>query len=221
MTSTAPPLLSDLCAWLVAHGSSCAELVGFITGVLNVWLVTRENIWSWPLGVLNAGFYIVVFARTGLYSDTGLQVVYLVLSLYGWWHWLRGAPSRGGPSRGGPSHDAVVVTRTPRRMAVIMAAIALVSWLTLATITRRLPGAALPWLDAALVSISLVAQYMMTRKLLENWLLWIAVDVVYIGLFINRQLPLTALLYAVFLVLAIIGYVQWHRSAARTRLANA
>lgn len=216
MTSTELPLLSDPCAWLVAHGSSCAELFGFITGVLNVWLVTRENIWSWPLGVLNAGFYIVVFARTGLYSDTGLQVVYLVLSLYGWWHWLRGAPSRGGPS-----HDAVVVTRTPRRMAVIMAAIALVSWLTLATITRRLPGAALPWLDAALVSISLVAQYMMTRKLLENWLLWIAVDVVYIGLFINRQLPLTALLYAVFLVLAIIGYVQWHRSAARTRLANA
>ncbi len=216
MTSTELPLLSDPCAWLVAHGSSCAELFGFITGVLNVWLVTRENIWSWPLGVLNAGFYIVVFARTGLYSDTGLQVVYLVLSLYGWWHWLRGAPSRGGPS-----HGAVVVTRTPRRMAVIMAAIALVSWLTLATITRRLPGAALPWLDAALVSISLVAQYMMTRKLLENWLLWIAVDVVYIGLFINRQLPLTALLYAVFLVLAIIGYVQWHRSAARTRLANA
>ena len=211
MTSTEFHLLSEPCAWLAAHGSSCPELFGFITGVLNVWLITRENIWSWPLGVLNAGFYAVVFARTGLYSDTGLQAVYLVLSLYGWWHWLRG----------GPGHDAVVVTRTPRRTAALMAVIALVSWLTLATITRRMPGATLPWLDAALVSISLVAQYMMTRKLLENWLLWIAVDVVYIGLFINRQLPLTALLYAVFLVLAIIGYVQWHRSAARTRLANA
>jgi nicotinamide mononucleotide transporter len=210
MTSTALHLLSDPCAWLNAHGSSCAELIGFVTGVLNVWLVTRESIWSWPLGVLNAGFYIVVFARTGLYSDTGLQVVYLVLSLYGWWHWRRG----------GPSHDAVVVMRTSRRTAVIMTAIAVVSWLTLATITRRMPGAALPWLDAALVSVSLVAQYMMTRKLLENWLLWIAVDVVYIGLFINRQLPLTAMLYAVFLVLAIIGYVQWHRSAAQTRLAT-
>ena len=210
MTSTALHLLSDFCAWLNAHGSSCAELFGFITGVLNVWLVTREHIWSWPLGVLNAGFYIVVFARTGLYSDTGLQVVYLVLSLYGWWHWLRGGPSR----------DTVVVTRTPRRTALLLAGIALVSWVTLATITRRLPGAALPWLDAALVSVSLVAQYMMTRKLLEHWLLWIAVDVVYIGLFINRQLPLTAMLYTVFLVLAIIGSVHWHRSAARTRLAT-
>ncbi len=210
MTSTALHLLSDFCAWLNAHGSSCAELFGFITGVLNVWLVTREHIWSWPLGVLNAGFYIVVFARTGLYSDTGLQVVYLVLSLYGWWHWLRGGPSR----------DTVVVTRTPRRTALLLAGIALVSWVTLAAITRRLPGAALPWLDAALVSVSLVAQYMMTRKLLEHWLLWIAVDVVYIGLFINRQLPLTAMLYTVFLVLAFIGSVHWHRSAARTRLAT-
>jgi nicotinamide mononucleotide transporter len=215
MTSTALHLLSGPCAWLNAHGSSCAELIGFVTGVLNVWLVTRENIWSWPLGVLNAGFYSVVFARTGLYSDTGLQVVYLVLSLYGWWHWLR-----GGPSRDGLRHNAVVVTRTPRRTALLLAGIALVSWVTLATITRRLPGAALPWLDAALVSVSLVAQYMMTRKLLEHWLLWIAVDVVYIGLFINRQLPLTAMLYTVFLVLAIIGSVHWHRSAARTRLAT-
>lgn len=211
MTSPLLALLSAPCAWLAAHGSSCAELVGFITGVLNVWLVTRENIWSWPLGVLNAGFYIVVFARTGLYSDTGLQVAYLVLSLYGWWHWRRGSTK----------HAAVVVTRTPPRTAVFLAAIALAAWVALATITRQLPGAALPWLDAALVSVSLVAQYMMTRKLLEHWWLWIAVDVVYIGMFLNRQLPLTAILYAVFLVLAIIGSVQWHRSAARTRLATA
>jgi nicotinamide mononucleotide transporter len=197
---------AGLCDWLVAHGSSCAELFGFITGVLNVWLVTRENIWSWPLGVLNALFYVVVFARTGLYSDTGLQVVYFVLSLYGWWHWLRG----------GPKHEPVVVTRTPRAQALLLAGIAVGTWLLLWTITRRIPGAAMPHLDAALVAVSLVAQYMMTRKLLENWLLWIAVDVVYIGLFINRKLPLTAVLYTVFLGLAILGYVQWRRSMQRT-----
>lgn len=192
-----------LCTWLTAHGSSCAELFGFITGVLNVWLVTRENIWSWPLGVLNAVFYMVVFARTGLYSDTGLQVVYFVLSLYGWYHWLRG----------GPQHESVVVTRTPQRQWMILAAIAVATWFLLSSITKRLPGAAMPHLDAALVATSLVAQWMMTRKLLENWILWIAVDVVYIGLFINRQLPLTAVLYTVFLGLAILGYFQWRRSA--------
>jgi nicotinamide mononucleotide transporter len=177
------------------------KLFGFITGVLNVWLVTRQNIWSWPLGVLNAVFYMVVFARTGLYSDTGLQVVYFVLSIYGWVHWLRG----------GPSHAPVIVTRTPRRLWILLLVLAVVIWGVLSTITKRLPGAAMPHLDAALVSVSLIAQWMMTRKLLENWLLWITVDVVYIGVFINRALPLTAVLYTVFLGLAILGFIEWRR----------
>lgn len=195
-------LLDPLCTWLTAHGSSCAEAFGFVTGVANVWLVTRQSIWSWPLGVLNALFYMMVFARTGLYSDTGLQVVYFTLSLYGWWHWWRG----------GPDHAPVVVTRTPRPLATRLAIIVLLTWIALAVITSRIPGAALPWLDSILVATSLVAQWMMTRKLLENWLLWIAVDVVYIGLFVNRGLPLTAVLYTVFLGLATLGYVEWRRS---------
>jgi nicotinamide mononucleotide transporter len=202
MTSGDPADPMAVCTWLSTHGSSCAEAFGFVTGVANVWLVTRQSIWCWPLGVLNAVFYMVVFARTGLYSDTGLQVVYFALSLYGWWHWWRG----------GPRDEPVVVTRTPRRVAALLAAIVLVVWVLLATVTSRIPGAALPWLDSILVAISLVAQWMMTRKLLENWLLWIAVDVVYIGLFINRGLPLTAVLYAVFLGLASLGLVQWRRS---------
>lgn len=201
--------MSAFCAWLSAHGSSCPELFGFVTGVVNVWLVTRENIWSWPIGVLNAGFYTVVFARTGLYSDSGLQVVYLVLSLYGWWHWWRGGSDRA----------PLTVTRSTPRLRLMLAALALVSWAVLSTITSRIPGAALPHLDAALVSVSLVAMWMMTRKLLENWLLWIAVDVVYVGLFIERGLRLTAVLYAVFLVLAVIGHVQWTRSANRPPVA--
>ena len=195
-------LLDPFCSWLSAHGSSCAELFGFVTGVANVWLVTRQSIWSWPLGVLNALFYVVVFARTGLYSDTGLQVVYFSLSLYGWWHWRRG----------GPAHAPVVVTRTPPRLASRLAIITLCTWIALAVITSRIPGAALPWLDAILVATSLVAQWMMTRKLLENWVLWIAVDVVYIGLFAHRGLPLTAILYAIFLGLATLGYVEWRRA---------
>ncbi len=201
--------MTTLCAWLTAHGSSCPELFGFITGVLNVWLVTRQSIWSWPLGVLNAGFYTVVFARTGLYSDTGLQVVYLLLSLYGWWHWQRGAATINATVN---APSALPVTRTSQRLALTLLATAIAAWLLLATITARIPGAALPALDAALVATSLVAQWMMTRKLLEHWFLWIAVDIIYIGLFINRGLPLTAVLYTVFLALAAWGAVQWQRS---------
>lgn len=198
--------MNALTDWLAANGSSATELLGFITGVLNVYLVTRENIWSWPLGVLNALLYVVVFARAGLYSDTGLQVVYFVLSFYGWWHWLRGGPERG----------AVVVTRTSAKLALILATLGLACWMLVFTITSRIPGSKLPLLDAALAVSSLIAQWMMTRKLLENWALWIALDVVYVGVFVMRGLRLTALLYAVFLILAIIGHIKWKRSFART-----
>ncbi len=197
--------MTTLCSWFAAHGSSCPELLGFATGVVNVWLVTREHIWSWPVGVINAGFYLVVFSRAGLYADTGLQVVYLLLSLYGWWHWWRGDAKRG----------RLPVTRTTRRTALALVALGVIAWIALATVTSRIPGAALPWLDAALVAASLVAQWMMTRKLLEHWKLWIIVNVGYIGLFINRALPLTAVLYAIFLLLAVSGARSWARSASR------
>jgi nicotinamide mononucleotide transporter len=194
--------MTDPCAWLVAHGSSCAEVLGFLSGALCVYLVTRESIWNWPLGIITAGFYIVVFARSGLYSDSSLQVVYLVLSAYGWWHWLRGGPAKSG----------VVVTRVPAREVLPLALCGIGLWLLLWAVTSRIPGARLPLLDAALTSTSLVAQYLMTRKYVENWILWITVDVLYIGLFFVRELRLTALLYAVYLALAILGYVQWKRT---------
>lgn len=201
---------TPLCDWLVAHGSSCLELFGFVTGVANVWLVTRQSVWSWPLGVLNAVMYLVVFARAGLYSDSGLQVVYFMLSLYGWWHWTRG--NAANPATGEQVPAQLPVTSTSPELALLLSIIVLVTWISLAQITSRIPGAALPWLDALLVAISLVAQWMMTRKLLANWLLWIAADVVYIGLFVNRGLPLTALLYGIFLALAVWGYISWRRS---------
>jgi len=202
--------MTDPCAWLAAHGSSCAELLGFLSGALCVYLVTRESIWSWPLGAITAAFYIVVFARAGLYSDTGLQGVYLVLSFYGWWHWLRGGPVKSG----------IAVGNVPPREMLSLAIAGLGLWLLLWAVTSRIPGARLPLLDAALTSTSLVAQYLMTRKYVENWLLWIAVDVLYIGLFFTRGLRLTALLYAVYLALAILGYIQWKRRLARVLFAS-
>jgi nicotinamide mononucleotide transporter len=200
--------MTDFCAWLVANGTSCLEILGFITGVVNVWLVTRENIWSWPVGILNALFYTAVFARSGLYSDTGLQVVYFILSCYGWWHW----------SRGTGDASPLVVQRASASTLTVLAVLGVAIWFVLKTITAKIPGAVMPGIDAALVSTSLIAQWMMTRKLLENWMLWIVANAAYIGVFIVRGLRVTAVLYAVFLGLAILGLVKWTRSA---RLAQA
>jgi nicotinamide mononucleotide transporter len=192
------------CAWLTAHGTSCLELVAVIFGVVSVYLSTREKLASWPTALVNVALYFALFYKMGLYSDMGLQVVYFALSLYGWYQWQFGGANRG----------TLAVTRTPARTWAILAAVAVVVWFTLAQITSRLPGAAIPYMDAATVSTSLVAQWMMTRKLLENWIVWLVVDFVYVGMLIYKGLYLTAGNYFIYLVLAGMGYVAWRRSLA-------
>jgi nicotinamide mononucleotide transporter len=189
----------DPIGWLAANWF---EVVAAITGAASVYLSARQNIWSWPTAIVNVSLYTVVFFREGLYSDTGLQVVYLILSLYGWYQWLYG----------GAQHAGVRVSRASRRLLLGSALVGLVFWAALGTLTSALPGSSLSYLDAALTTTSLVAQWMMTRKVLENWLLWIAADIVYVPMFIYKELYVTAALYAVFLVLALIGYISWCRS---------
>lgn len=195
-----------MCAWLAAHGSSCLEAVAVTFGIVSVYLSTRENIWSWPTALINVALYSALFLETGLYSDTGLQVVYFVLSVYGWYQWLYGGAGR----------TAIAVSRTPQRTWIVLAGVAIVMWLILGSITSRLPGTALPYVDAATTTVSLIAQWMMTRKLLENWLIWVAVDVVYVGMFIFKGLYLTAFNYGIYLALGIMGFVAWKRSLATT-----
>lgn len=191
-----------ICTWLAAHGSSCLEAVAVLFGIVSVFLSVRENIWSWPTAIVNVSLYFALFYQSGLYSDMGLQAVYLGLSVYGWYEWLYGGKGR----------TALTVSRTPRRLGMALSAIAIVLWATLGRLTSRLPGVALPYLDAGTTTTSLMAQWMMTRKLLENWVLWVIVDVVYIGMFIFKGLYLTAFNYAVYLVLATMGFFAWRKS---------
>ncbi len=182
------------------------EIVAVAFGIVSVYLSSRQNIWSWPTAIVNVSLFSVLFFRSGLYSDTGLQVVYLVLSIYGWYQWLYG----------GAGHTKLRVTRTKTRTWAILLALGIATWLLLSTITAKLPGTSVPRLDSATTTISLIAQWMMTRKLLENWLLWVAVDVVYIGMFIYKGLYLTALNYGVYLVIAAFAYFAWKRSMEAT-----
>jgi nicotinamide mononucleotide transporter len=180
------------------------EVVAVIVTFLSVYLAVRENVVSWPTAVVSAGLYFVVFFRAKLYADMGLQVFYLAVSFYGWWAWLHGGRER----------SALVVTRTPPRWLAGLAVGGLAFALALGAVLRRTTDAALPFLDSTLSSYSIVAQLMMTRKWLENWALWIALDVVYVGMFVFKRLYLTAGLYAVFLVLAVLGLREWRRSLA-------
>jgi len=173
-----------------------------IFGIVSVFLSTRQNIWSWPTAIVNVTLYSLVFYGAKLYADMGLQVVYLILSVYGWYEW----------KYGGNNRTELQVTRAPVRFLALAAVAAVVFATMLGAILSRTTDAALPWLDSATTSTSLVAQFMMTRKILENWLIWAAVDVVYVGMFIYKELYLTGGLYAVFFVLAVAGFRQWKRA---------
>ena len=181
---------------------SILEWIAAIAGAISVYLSARENIWSWPTAIVNVGLYIIVFRRTGLYSDMGLQVVYLALSIYGWYEWLYGGKNR----------STLRVSRASAREWLIATPVAVLFWLVLARYTATLPGVALPYLDSGLTTVSLVAQWMMTRKILENWVLWIVADVVYVPMYVYKRLPVTAALYAIFLALAVLGLRSWWRS---------
>jgi len=188
---------------------SALEVIAAAFGVISVYLSTRQNIWSWPTAILNVALYTVVFYQGRLYGQMGLQPIYLALSVYGWYQWLHG----------GEQHTELRVSRAGPRLLGVLAVLSLVLWLALAAVLRQ-TDAALPWLDALLTTTSLVAQWMMTRKILENWLIWIAVDVVYVPMFVSQGLYATAVLYAAFLVLAVMGYVEWRRSLVM-RLSHA
>ena len=180
------------------------ELFAAVVGALSVFLSARQSLWAWPTAIVNVVSYAVVFFGAKLYADMGLQVVYAVLSCYGWYEWRFGGAER----------TPLPVTRTPARRWPLLVVIAAACTLLVGGGLARWTDASIPYMDAALTAVSLVAQWMMTRKLLENWLVWIAVDLVYVPVFISRGLHVTAALYAVFLGLAIAGWIARPRKTA-------
>lgn len=191
---------------LFGAATSRAELLGFVTGLVTVWLVVRQHIANWPLGIANVLLLMVVFWSFGLYADAGLQLVYVGLGLYGWWRWS----TTGGRVAGPP------VRRTTGREWMALAAAGglgtAVLWWFLTTRT----DSTVPFWDAVTTALSLLATYGQTRKLLESWWLWIAADLVYIPLYgLGKSLWLTALLYVVFLGLCVAGLRAWRRSERR------
>ena len=174
------------------------EIFGFITGVVNVWLLAKQNIWNWPVGLANNVAYLILFATTGLYGDAGLQAVYIVLSIYGWWNWAR---------RGSAAH--LPVTRTPARVWNVLAPITIVSFVVLRWFLAHYTDSTVPVWDGLTTSLSLAAIYGQSRKYLESWWIWILADLVYIPLYVYKGLWLTSVLYLVFLLLCIFGLRQW------------
>src|SRR5215207_7294592 len=182
---------------------SMTEALGFVTGALCVYLVVRENVWNFPVGLANSAFFLALFAGARLYGDAALQVVYIALGFQGWYLWLRGGENRT-PLR---------VERAPRRLLAGVAAFVAAATVALTFFFRYVNDSA-PFLDAFTTALSLGAQYLLNRKAVENWWLWITADVLYIYLYATRELHLTAVLYIAFLCLCVAGLRSWLRSTS-------
>ena len=178
------------------------EWVAVALTLVAVYLTARQNIWCWPLGMVSVTLYALVFYQAKLYADMGLQGLYFALAIYGWWAWLNS----------GENHGELRVSRASTRARLVLVGIGALAGIILGQILNRLTDASLPFMDSILTSFSIVGQWMQTRKLLEAWLVWLAVDVFYVGMFLYKGLYPTAGLYAVFLYLAVMGFVEWRRS---------
>lgn len=177
-----------------------------------MWLQVKENAWNWPLGIINNILYVIVFYRSGLFADTGLQVVFIIISIYGWWAWLRG----------GEHHTELKVSRTSPIQAAVLTLLTLTGTAAVWWLLRAYTPSTVPWGDSVTAALSLTATYMLSRKMLENWIIWNVANTLYMGLYIYKHLYLTTLLYVVFFAMCTAGYIRWNKELkAEARAAAA
>lgn len=182
------------------------ELIGALISAWAVWLTAQRRPWCWPVGLASVLVYGGIFVEAKLYSDALLQLAFAGLIVYGWQRWLRHLGDDG----------RVQVAPLPFAQAAWHVAIGVAGALALGFGMHRWTDAALPWLDAALTSFSLVAQWWQGRRHIAAWWLWIVVDVIYVGEYVYKHLLITSVLYAGFIVLAAMGLRVWRQAAPAT-----
>jgi nicotinamide mononucleotide transporter len=179
------------------------ELLGFLFGIVYVVLAIRENYWCWLFGMVNVAMYIVVFLQGKLYGMMSLQVIYLGMSVYGLIRWRGKTGDAGGR-----------VQKIPTRTLLI--SLLSILFLTLLSVwILRFTDNSSPWMDGLITAMGLVATWMTARKYLENWLVWIVNDAICVGFYLYAGLYLTTVLYAIFLTMAVVGYIEWKRKMER------
>lgn len=185
--------------------TSLIEIISFTLAIVMVWLNIRQSPWGWLFAIASALLYSVIFYDAKLYGDMSLQFFFISVSIWGWYQWIFG----------GAQHRGVQVSRLSKKGWVACAVGWLVSYLAIFGILHGFTDTDVPHIDAFLTSGSLVGQFLLSRKKLENWHVWIAIDLIYIGLYIHKNLVLTAVLFAVFVVMATVGLIAWKKSLAQ------
>jgi len=194
-------MLQHISLWI---SQNYIELLGSVFGLLYILFSIKQNIWCWPIGFITSALYIYVFFTTKFYADMGLQVYYLIISLYGWYHWMFGSKSN--------QQDDLKITKTNLKLGSILFIINAVIFGVIAYILVNYTDSEIPYWDAFTTSASFIATWMLAQKKIEHWIIWVIVDAVSLGLYIYKGLYPTVLLFAVYTILAILGYYEWKRA---------
>ena len=179
------------------------ELLGVTLSILYLLLSIRQNILLWPVGIVGALVYTVVFFQSKFYADMGLNGYYFLISIYGWITWFK--------ARKRDKHGMAVIHVGIIRSSLLLA-ITLLLFLLIGYLLDNYTDSPIPYWDALTTSGSIVATWMLTRKIIEHWIIWIIVDLISLGLYVYRGLYPTAVLFAIYTAMAVIGYIQWNRS---------
>jgi nicotinamide mononucleotide transporter len=185
------------------------ELAGTVCAIVYLYLSVRENIWLWPVGFLTSLLYLIVFYHSRLYADMGLQVYYLLVSVYGWIHWM------GRKNGHNPMETNLLTTSISIKQWVVYSSFIAVLTLLLYFLLKHLPGlmdlppSDLPLGDAFTTAGGIVATWMLARKMLENWLVWIVINGFSLGMYLYKELYITVFLFIIYTVMAVVGYYKW------------
>jgi len=181
------------------------ELLGAILGFAYIFFSIRQNILTWPVGLLTSLLYTWVFFDSKLYADMGLQIYYVIISIYGWYEWVSGKSNSTG------NKVALKITRLTINLGLVLAAVSVVIFLLMWYVLKNFTDSPVPFADSLATALSIVATWMLARKILEHWLVWIFVDAFSIGLFWYKGLHPTVILFVIYTFMAVVGFIQWKK----------
>ncbi len=182
------------------------EIFGTIIGLLYLWLEYKASIYLWIVGIIMPAIYIFVYHNAGLYADMGINVYYLFAAIYGWIVWQKGDSKK----------KELPIRRAPQRTYLPLTLVFIASFVLIGWVLIDYTDSTVPWLDSFTTALSIVGMWLLAKKYVEQWLAWIAVDVVSCGLYIYKGLDFTAVLYGLYSVIAIFGYYKWRKMMEAT-----
>lgn len=179
------------------------EIFGVIVGLVYLWLEYKASIYLWIASIIMPAIYIFVYYKAGLYADTGINIYYLIAAIYGWIVWTFGR--KKSPKGSFP------ITSTPAKLVLPLIATFATSFILIGWLLTNFTDSTVPWMDSFTTALSIIAMWMLAQKYVEQWLVWIIVDIACTGLYIYKELNFTAALYGVYTIIAIFGFLKWKR----------